>query len=250
MTAKPHGQSPRHRPLEGASSKPVQLVDPAGGLDEFAPEAERSLLRIGPPEVPTKPNVVPDVSAGPVRQVEPLRPAWTHHANRVAFVVSSALIVVIAGILGLQPSGPLPPAGDRTQPAVDSAPVPVTADPPAISPPMNPIAQDESPGVEAPPPSQPVPAPTSIGNTAPSTTAQVAAGRSVSGAVSAPPVRTLAPSPGPPPGVVTIEAPAVVPPAATVESRADNATAFPLAPAPGPTSNPAPNSAPDRRRDE
>ena len=61
MKAQKSGQSDRHpRPsLEEASPQRVQLVDSTGGLDEFAPEPERSLLRSQPPGAPTpRPKVI------------------------------------------------------------------------------------------------------------------------------------------------------------------------------------------------
>jgi len=161
MTAKRSDQPQQHRQpsLEEAFPEPVQLVNSTGGLDEFAPEPERSLLRIEPPVAPTKLKVVPGVTATDVTRVHLPRFDWTRPASRAA-LVTSVLVVVVAGTLVLRPPDGTPPSAvDPTEPMTDSAPGATSADPPPAAPLATWTAASASPSVEAPAPSEAIPSP-------------------------------------------------------------------------------------------
>ena len=93
--------------MEERFREPVELVDVTGGLDDFAPEPERTLLRIEPTgaSIP-KTKVIPGRTgtATTVRPVHPSRFGWTRHASRAALVSSVFLAAAVAGILVFQPT--------------------------------------------------------------------------------------------------------------------------------------------------
>ncbi len=175
------GQSDRHpRPsLEEASPERVQLVDSTGGLDEFAPEPERSLLRSEPPGAPTpRPKVILGGTGTDVTRVQPSRFDWTRHASRVA-LVSAVVVAAVAGTVVLQSPATPPSAVDPTEPVTDSAPQLTVADPPPVSPSVVSTAPSEPPSVEAPIPSEVIPPPRGNLRGTPSTRARDTDSRSI-----------------------------------------------------------------------
>ena len=247
------GQSDRHpRPsLEEASPQRVQLVDSTGGLDEFAPEPERSLLRSEPPGAPSpRPKVILGGTGTDVTRVQPSRFDWTRHASRVA-LVSAVVVAAVAGTVVLQSPVTPPSAVDPTEPVTDSAPQLTMADPPPVSPSVVSTAPSEPPSLEAPIPSEVIPPPRGNLRGTPSTRARDTDSRSIprviapsaSLAVSAttpvpPRVATAAPvgalgTPAESTAAVAGSSLLSIPPVAAATLAPDGATSTASPPAPG-----------------
>ena len=196
MTPQPSRRSRRHRLLEKQFPESLQLSDETGGLDEFAPETERSLLRIGPPDASLTLNTIPDRTVVFAAESDGPRFAGTGHTGRMA-IVGSVLLAAMAAVLWLQPSTTRPvPAGDISTPPIGSSPARATADSPPFSPSADSAAPTELPVVDVP---SPATAPDADDRPLP---------RVVSPSASVP---ALATTSVPPPAVVALDAPVAAP---------------------------------------
>jgi len=159
--------------MEKRFREPVELVNVTGGLDDFAPEPERTILRLEPTgaSIP-RPQVSPNRTgtATTVRPVHPSRFGWARHTSRVALASSIFLAAAVAGILVFQPLS-TPRVADPTEPLIHLPAPPPVADPPPVSPEAGWTAPSESPSVEAPVRSELIAAPDSNRRVAPSTRA-------------------------------------------------------------------------------
>ena len=196
MTPQPSRQSRRHRLLEKQFPESLPLSDETRGLDEFAPEAERSLLKVAPPAAPAlRPNVTFDETVSYVSEADRSSFPSTIHPVRAA-IVGSAAIVAATAIIWLQLPATRPPVGDPATLVTDRFPAGASAQPTSVSPPADAGAPNEVPSVTVPPPP-------ATGN-APDTPIP----RAVSPTPSVP---AVAPTPVRPPTVVTLDAPVATP---------------------------------------
>ena len=210
-------RSHRHPSLEQAAPEPIQLVDATGGLDEFAPEAERSLLKVAPPAAPAlRPNVTLDETVWYVSEADRSSFASRTHPVRAA-IIGSAAIVAATAIMWLQLPATRPPAGDPATLVTERFPADASARPTSVSPPADAEAPNEVPSVT-------VPSPAATGN-APDTPIPRAASRT-------PSVPAVAPTPVRPPTVVTLDAPVAAP--VVIAENTVAAAAVPSLPAAAP----------------